>query len=205
MGYTADTPMCATPQASLDQMTRYINKFQPQHDAADIAGAYKTLCALHGIDYVLALAQAVVETGNFSSWWWAFHLNPAGIMVNGDTRTAAQGRPGVLNWQWNPQRQLWVQGRHFNSITEAVANHVGLLAVYCRDAQKGTAPTSLAFWSRGNKLPSTHVCFNTVVSPLHLGAQDNPKKIGWAYPGVDKNGMKYGTKIANVANAIALA
>lgn len=203
MTYTADTPLCGTPQTTGDPelaIVRYLMvKRSVEEEAYEIAGAYSVFCELHGIDPILACAQACHETAHFSSWWWEAHSNPAGIAVTGATRTQAQGHPGEVDWQWNPVRQLWCKGRHFGSAVEGIANHVGLLAVYCRDAQKGEAPTSLAWWARANKNPSTHPCYNSAVTPAHLGAAKNPTKKGWAYPGTH-----YGEGIAKIAAAIVL-
>lgn len=69
------------------------------------------LCDLVGFDFRILFAQAVHETGRFTSKWWTERLNPAGIGITGD---ATQ----------NEQSHTWKNG------TEAARAHVVHMMAY---------------------------------------------------------------------------
>src|SRR5206468_3966505 len=90
-----NTPIIGGPTVALDLLMRRLSGSAPAVAAdrrAQIAAAYTTIGSLAGTGNLIPLAQAVHETGWFSSRWFIEHNNPAGIGVTGKTQ---QGVPTV--------------------------------------------------------------------------------------------------------------
>lgn len=194
------TPLTGLPQATREQCLEYL-RIENVKFEEDVVGTYWAAAALAGVDPVICIAQALKETGNFTSWWWMAHNNPAGINVPGTTVktqpkliVSQEGPFWTTGWFFNQANGLWQVGRHFDSAVEGILAHVGILSCYARDAKRG----DIALWSRNGKAPQTHVCFNTVEHLDQLGSSKNPTGKGWAVPGTD-----YGHGIAVIANRIA--
>lgn len=108
-----------------------------EHDIRNvIVPTYFSLGKLLGIDPLYALAQAVHETGNFTSWWSARpRRNPAGIGVTGAWKLL---RPHA--GEWARKGPIWLEGVSFASWEhDGIPAHLGRLLAYALPVGAGDA------------------------------------------------------------------
>lgn len=188
VAYTEHSALIGVPHATPGQAVAYILS-RPHTNYTDddvrntIVPAYYATCRGVGVDPVLAIAQMIHETGNLTSaksrrpW-----RNPAGI---GATNDGAQG-VGFASWK-----------------DDAVPAQIGRLLAYALPAGTGT-PQQLALIEKAltyRGLPAA--CRGSAPILRFLGSGPNPVRgCGWAGKD-DSEGMVYGAKIAEIANAIA--
>ncbi len=110
--------------------------------ARKIVAYYFDLAPQYGVNPVLALTQAVLETGWFRSWWAVEHHNYAGLWVSGAVRTS----PPTSGY-WVQQGNRWIAGRSFASVEEGVRTHLAVLQRYCQ-RQQTTISAIGAVWAR---------------------------------------------------------
>jgi N-acetyl-anhydromuramyl-L-alanine amidase AmpD len=194
--YHADSAILGTPLASPEQAFRYLSKRASLYDVLaleSIVDAYVDVASAVGLDWVLAVAQMVHETGGLTSWWCARpRRNPAGIGVTGQTSAT---RPGP---HWAHDGRLWREGVSFPAWTpdeaaphvSSIEAHVGrLLAYSMKPGERWGAQVQLVDRALSvRELPLTyHGCAPTLRG---LGGT-------WAVPGTT-----YAERIAAIAEAI---
>lgn len=200
MKYTADSFILVNTPSGVSQeqilrgiMSKYRTPTYNEWDfSRHILPAYFEVCAQTQVDVVLAIAQVIHETGNFTSWWSQRpRRNPAGIGVTGRTQTA---RPEDISvWAHDVEKNLWRHGLSFPSWKTAAEVHVGRLVAYAAKATDQTAEqryfSELALAYRA--LPAhLHGC-----APTLKGLNGT-----WAFPG-----FTYATRIAAQANYLIQA
>lgn len=78
-------PSRGDAQGWIDWITRHRSEVKRPDDAIAFIRAVYTLCAPDDMpDAFIVVAQAFVETGNFSNRWWAERLNAGSLGVTGD-------------------------------------------------------------------------------------------------------------------------
>ena len=129
---TIDSAILSAPRATLEQCIRYViaqphGEYTRDDIASVILPTYFGLCLSVGVDPLVAVAQSVHETANYSSWWAARpQRNSAGIGVD--------GRPGV--------------GVRFKSWkNDSIPAHVGRLLAYAL-APRAATPAQAALIAR---------------------------------------------------------
>lgn len=206
--YTEHSPILGPTRATPAQALAYI--LARRHGAYtrfDFAGAilpaYFTQAAA-GIPAELLLAQAIHETGNFSSALSQRQdrdgrplRNPAGIGVTG--ASSATPRPGYV---WDADRQCYRACCQFKDWAgESVPAHVGRLLAYALPLEAELTPEQAVLIAYALHVRPFPDAFRGSAATLRaLGKAHNPKGAqgaGWASPGTD-----YGAKIARIANAI---
>ncbi len=191
--YTPDSPILGPARVSQERVISVLLSRKPtplytEHDfRTGIVLPYFEVCALTGVDPVVAIAQCVHETGNFTSWWSQRpRRNPAGLGVTGKTRAS---RPeDITQWAYDPVAKIWKHGLSFATWSSAVEAHVGRLVAYAvhgsdyTEAQRYYANLALAY----RPLPTRF-----------LGCAPTLKGLGgtWAFPG-----FTYAAKLATHAN-----
>lgn len=84
MTYSPDTPIIHAPTGTLAEALGWLDiKAGPE---TEYATELWRLCTLVDIDPAVLFAQASHETGDFSSYWWQYRRNPAGIGITGDKK-----------------------------------------------------------------------------------------------------------------------
>jgi len=198
--YTPDSPIIGPRRAYVTQarvvsaiLSRRPTPTYTEWDfTKSIVPAYYEVCIQVQVDPLLAIAQTIHETGNFTSWWCQRpRRNPAGIGVTGHTQ---HSRPAdITTWAYDAEKGLWRYGLSFPSWQVAVEVHVGRLVAYAlkasqyTDAQRYYAQLALAY----RPLPEQ---FHGV-APTLKGLNGR-----WAYPG-----FTYATRIASAANYLVRA
>lgn len=164
--------------------------FYTAYDIGVIAEAYRRVGESVGIDWFLALAQSVHETGSLTSFWAARpQRNPAGIGVTGQWSDQPPADP--TGWAFNSQRNRWEVGVSFPTWADhAVPAHIGRLLAYAlSDAEVNQAQYEmirLALSYRGMSAASR----GAARSWFALDGR-------WAVPGVG-----YGARIIDLARRI---
>jgi hypothetical protein len=194
------TPTTATllgpPTGTAQQATRYlITRRAVGYTAADvqsIVAAYAKLGATVGLDWFLAIAQMVHETGALTSWWsQRERRNPAGIGATGRTSTKPKDKQPGPGWSWDDQSNIWREGWSFPSwADDAIPAHLGRLLAYALPAGRGT-PAQQALIARAlayRALPTEY----RGVAPLWNGLNTR-----WAFPG-----KTYAQRVLKVAEAM---
>ena len=120
MSYTVDSPIISKPTGTLAEALAWLDIKAGAE--TEYATELWRLCTLVGIDPALLFAQAAHETGDFSSVWWQYRRNPAGIGITGDP-------------EQNNESQIWKNG------TEAARGHVVHMATYTYDRLVNPWPT----------------------------------------------------------------
>lgn len=103
--------------------------------------AYWKVCRQLGINPLLPIAQATLETAFFTSWWWENWKNPAGIGVNGDVSSSKWLRFSDT-YVWDERISRYRAGLSFDSIEFGVYAHIGRLLGYYYDLDADIPPTA---------------------------------------------------------------
>lgn len=193
--YTPDSPIIWPRRAYITQahVVSTILKKRPTPVYTEwdltksIIPAYFEVCTQTGVDPLLAIAQCMHETGNFTSWWCMRpRRNPAGIGVTGHTQVS---RPAdITTWAYDGEKGVWKYGLSFASWQTAVEVHVGRLIAYAlkganhNSAQRYYAELALAYRALPEHFHGT--------APTLRGLNGR-----WAYPG-----FTYANRIAYTAN-----
>jgi hypothetical protein len=179
---TADSTIFGTPSATQEQavaaiLARHPDASYTPFDVRLIVSHYFRVCALVGVDPIIAIAQMMHETGTLTApASLRPRRNPAGIGITGD------GVPGVSFPDWG----------------QSVVAQVGRLVAYFTKPGERTAmqqdliAAALRYRDLPAKIQGSATCIR------QLGQVHNPSGSGWAMPGDN-----YGNKIAEYANAIA--
>jgi hypothetical protein len=162
------------------------------YDVQSIVTAYITVGTDAGLDWFLALAQMVHETGALTSWWSQRpRRNPAGIGVTGTTSHNDHYQPPGPGWTWDDRGNIWREGWSFPSwANDAIPAHLGRLLAYAladgrgTDAQRGLIGVALTY----RTLPAKY----RGVAVLWTGLNTR-----WASPG-----KTYAQRILKVAEAM---
>ena len=175
------------PQINRQRVLETLAKFCTQYEQTaqtEIAERYITRCGEVGLYTPMVLAQAILETGYFNSWWSGPpRHNFAGIGVTGQS---SRERP--TQGQWAEKNGIWYRGYSFPSIAAGVENHLALLLIYATPPDKRTkAQTECIAGSVFAPLARTHRY--TGKAPLWVDLNGK-----WAVPG---NG--YAQRIAAIA------
>jgi len=85
--YTVDSPIIGKPTGTLAEALAWLDIKAGAE--TEYATELWRLCTLVGIDPALLFAQAAHETADFSSAWWQYRRNPAGIGITGDAEQNA--------------------------------------------------------------------------------------------------------------------
>jgi len=109
MTYTVDSPIIHAPTGTLAEALAWLDIKAGAE--TEYATELWRLCSLVGIDPAILFAQAAHETYDFSSAWWQYRRNPAGIGITGDA-------------EQNAASHIWQNG------IEAARAHVVHMAVY---------------------------------------------------------------------------
>ena len=148
-----------------------------------------------GVDPCVVLAQSWLETGRWSSWWFAApRRNPAGIGVNGGSSTTE-----VIGWQ--RKNGVWLKGRAYTSREAAFADQVQALAHWAGIRTPAVAALRArltALDTLPHRPPTTG--FGSAKTLAALGFRHNPAGTGWAHPG-----DTYGAHIAALSNSTTAA
>lgn len=161
----------------------------PPSDVATIVDAYRQIGESVGLDWFLAIAQMVHETGSLTSWWSGRpRRNPAGIGVTGRMQEGTPDAPPAGAWAWDDSIQRWREGVSFVTWTgHSVPAHLGRLLAYAlRDDQTNQAQLELINYALSYRgLPSSYRGVARVITDLNGR---------WAVPGTD-----YGQQITDLA------
>lgn len=107
--YTVSTPIIGPATGTLAEALSWLDIKAGAE--TEYATELWRLCALVGLDPAVLFAQAAHETGDFSSYWWQYRRNPAGIGITGDKKQ-------------NEASQTWANG------TDAARAHVAHMIAY---------------------------------------------------------------------------
>lgn len=185
---TADSTIFGTPSATQAQAVAAIlaRKPDPSYTPFDvqlIVSHYFRVCALVGVDPIIAIAQMMHETGSLTDWHALRpHRNPAGIGVE------ASPMVGVEFSDWG-QSVVAQVGRLVAYFTKPSARTPA--AVTRTPAQQQLVAKALSYRDLPVNMQGSATCLR------QLGQVHNPSGNGWAVPGDN-----YGNKIAEYANAI---
>lgn len=170
-------------QRVIDGLAKFCTQYSPEAQR-EIADRYITRCGDVGLYTPMVIAQALLETGYFNSWWSGPpRHNFAGIGVTGQS---SRERPtlGV----WAEKDGVWLRGYSFPSIASGVENHLALLLIYATAPERRTtAQNDCIAGSVFSALARTHRY--TGQAPLWIDLNGK-----WAVPG---NG--YAQRIAAIA------
>jgi hypothetical protein len=205
-GITENSTLLSAPRARKEQARAYIVKLgstaYTDQDISLIINHYWKHAVPVGLDPLLAVAQCIHETsfeGHPISSWWARRprRNPAGIGVNGRTRTTPP--PDPQNWAGDPPDNptIWRAGLSFSSWEEAVRAQVGRLLAYAIPAGQGTNAQKALIDFALSVRPLGSALRGSAPTLKPLGAKHNPTGTGWATPGA-----QYGARIAAIAKKI---
>lgn len=154
-----DAPLLGPASGTVDQAVAWFasraDSSYSDYDLGVIAGAYQTVGESVGMDWFLAMAQCVHETGSLTSWWSLRpRRNPAGLGVTGQVVAGtADAPPGPLTaWAWDESILSWRYGISFPTWTDqSVPAHLGRLLAYALtdeqadDTQRALIATALAY------------------------------------------------------------
>lgn len=194
---TPTSPILAPARVSQDKATRYIlnRKPTPEYNAHDLSvwiiPAYFALGQQTGVDPCFALAQAIHETANFSSWWAQRpRRNPAGIGVTGEARNDQPVPEEVNAWAYSTADVRWLKGLSFPSWQVSALAHMGRLCAYATKPADRNA--------QQQAIIQQALMFRPLPAHLHGVAPTCEGLNGrWAYPG-----RTYAQQIVKIANAM---
>jgi hypothetical protein len=142
---TANDRIIADPRVTQDKAVSYILNRKPKaaYSTSDfhnlIVPAYFAITNQCGVDPCMALAQAIHENANFSSWWVQVpRRNPAGVGVTGESRTTAPHPEDVNAWAYKMENKRYYKGLVFDTWQLAALAHVGRLLAYATTVSERT-------------------------------------------------------------------
>ena len=201
--YTELSPILATPRTSSIQPIGARGDYSV-FDTRLITNAYQKQATALGIDWILAIAQMLHETGRLTSWWAQRpRRNPAGIGVTGDTEPLyhPNGKPTPKPagaWEKDEAHDLWRAGNAFATWEQhAIPAHLGRLLGYALEPRDMTEAQRRAYGYAMAVRPLPPAILGTAPVLKLLGAMHNPTGQGWADPG-----EFYGKSIARLANGL---
>jgi hypothetical protein len=142
--YLPTAPIVGKPLGDFRQAIGYLDsRAHPTYrgiGVQEIVTAYRRIGEIGQVDWFLALAQMVHETGGLTSWWSLRpRRNPAGIGVTGETSNNPPGRSPGPDWAWDDTAAIWKKGVSFPSWDpNAVVAHIGRLLAYALPVGEGT-------------------------------------------------------------------
>lgn len=179
--YTVDT------QKVVDYVyTRASNK-RSREEVEEIVRQYQSVGESVGIDWVLAIAQALHETDSFKSWWSLPPRNNfAGLGVSGVKTQQAPANPLM----WAKSGDTWYAGMSFANNATAVRVHIAHILCYVyKDAEMNPAQLKLSEEdARKCRIPASYRGSAKTINGLNGR---------WAVPG-----KTYSHAIALIANDI---
>jgi len=195
---TADSQILAAPRCSMETALDYIMNRNPRpaYTLSDfsihILPAYWQLGKLTGVDPCIAIAQAIHETANFSSWWSLRpRRNPAGIGVTGQSSRTAPHPEEVNKWAYDKDVNLWKFGLSFPSWQVSALAHMGRLCAYAtKPAER--SPEQQKIVEQALMMRSLPLALQGS-APVLFGLNGK-----WAYPGTT-----YAQRIAAIATEMA--
>lgn len=202
--YTVDSPLLASPGATVNTLVRTFPAPQPgneytAYDRGTIVRAYHAQASAVGVDPVIALAQLCHETGALSSWWSGRpRRNPAGIGVTGDTRPVEDMPPPLpaSHWHQDTRVNLWRFGLAFRTWEHhAIPAHLGRLLAYALPEGDGTPMQRLLIASALGLRPLPDRLRGA--APTLQGLEDT-----WATDGDPTTESKYADHLATWANRL---
>lgn len=205
--YTEDSPILGTTTASAlavaERLVKAKQHYTPR-EIRDIVALYYRTATPVGVNPLLCVAQMAHETGYLTSWWCdrvpgaPGRRNPAGIGVNGQTRSATDPRPTPPDvWHLDRDAGLWRRGYIFADWTQAVVAHVGRLVGYTTKPSDRTPAQQALLFEATEHRPLPERVVGTATTLKQLGSAHNPSGLGWAHPG-----HKYGAAISAIANTL---
>ena len=201
--YTEFSLILATPRVSSIQPIGARGDYSV-FDTRLITNAYQKQAMALGIDWILAIAQMLHETGRLTSWWAQRpRRNPAGIGVTGDTEPLhhPNGKPNPKPagaWEKDEAHDLWRAGNAFPTREQhAIPAHLGRLLGYALEPRDMTEAQRRAYGYAIAVRPLPPAILGTAPILKLLGAAHNPTGEGWADPG-----EFYGRSIARLANQL---
>lgn len=187
---TADSPLLFRARGTTKQAITWLvpkAKGYTEYDITSIVAAYEHYGDPAGIDWFLAIAQMIHETGSLTSWWCQRpRRNPAGIGVNGHKLAGTPDNPPGVDWAWDGK--LWREGESFASWELSVQAHLGRLLAYALPIGQGTPEQQklIDFAIQVRPLPASY----RGIAPTMRGLNGR-----WAVPG-----KTYAQMIAKIAN-----
>ncbi|MEN9937594.1 MAG: hypothetical protein RLZZ387_4173 [Chloroflexota bacterium] len=148
-------PASGTVELALAWLAPRADASYSDDDLRSIVEAYRSVGDRVGVDWFMAIAQMVHETGSMTSWWSQRpRRNPAGIAVTGRTSSNPIDTPPGLHWAWDDRSSIWREGVSFADWTQdAVPAHLGRLLAYAltnaeaNDAQREVIAKALSYRS----------------------------------------------------------
>lgn len=195
---TADSSILAAPRCSMDTALDYILGRNPRPAYTEwdlsvhILPAYWKLGEATGVDPCIAIAQAIHETANFSSWWALRpRRNPAGIGVTGQSSRTAPHPEEINKWAYDQEVKLWKFGLSFPSWQVSALAHMGRLCAYATKPSERTT-TQHQIVNQALMMRSLPLALQGS-APVLFGLNGK-----WAYPGTT-----YAQRIAAIATEMA--
>jgi hypothetical protein len=90
------------------------------------------------VNPLLPIAQSLLETGNFTSYFFTKFNNPAGIGFTGDVRIE---KPRYGTWVWDSRVRRYREGIAFDTIESGIKAHIGRLLAYWFKTDEKVTPT----------------------------------------------------------------
>lgn len=191
--YLPSAPILGKPLGTFQQAIDYLeSRAHPSYKGLgvqEIGSAYRRVGEIAGVDWFLALAQMVHETGGLTSWWSLRpRRNPAGIGVTGETKQQSPAHSPGPDWVWDDTSALWRRGISFPAWdSNAVVSHIGRLLAYCLPMGTGTSQQQSFIETALRVRPLPDELRGTCTTIADLNGR-------WAVPG-----RTYGQAIAAVA------
>lgn len=140
--YTPDSLLLKTskldPRATIAMLAQQENRVYDIVGIGTIITAYREQATELGLDWVLAVAQMLHETGYLTSFWSRRpQRNPAGLGVTGVSQKVKPDDARI--WAYNPDRKQWEIGLSFADwVKESIPAHLGRLLAYALHEGEGT-------------------------------------------------------------------
>ena len=180
--YTAASPILALPAVDRETLAQALvvrcsASLYPDEVIGELGLTYFDLCALAGVDPVVAVAQCCHETGNL---------------------TSPRSQPPQHNLAGIGATNDGAQGLSFPTLEASARAHVGRLVAYALPPElRNVAQSALAGMALAAR-PLALACQGSAATLEQLGSEPNPiPNCGWAHPG-----RTYGAALAATANAL---
>lgn len=194
--YREDSPIMGKPiiprERAINNIVQLLSqrpyRTLPTETLTAIAQWYADVGEQCGVDWLVAVAQMIHETGGLTSFWsQPPRHNLAGIGVTGASSIVPRDDP---MWQYDPQRNKWLYGVSFPSYEAGVRAHLGRLLAYATKPDVRIAEQQA--------LIDEALSYRALPAHLHGSA---PRWIDlngkWAVPGAT-----YGQRIIQLANQL---